>query len=72
MGRYAARQRAQRIMALFQEKESRDELGLGAIRDSIGSVMPERLTEALERAIDEGLVRRRDASLLRAEIGVAA
>lgn len=29
------RQRAQRIMALFQEKESRDELGLGAIRDSI-------------------------------------
>ena len=31
----AERQRAQRIMALFQEKESRDELGLGAIRDSI-------------------------------------
>lgn len=29
------RQRAQRIMALFQERESRDELGLGAIRDSI-------------------------------------
>ena len=28
-------QRAQRIMALFQERESRDELGLGAIRDSI-------------------------------------
>lgn len=43
-----------------------------AIRDSIGSVMPERLTEALERAIDEGLVRRRDASLLRTEIGAAA
>jgi hypothetical protein len=31
----AERQRAQRIMALFQEHESRDELGLGAIRDSI-------------------------------------
>ena len=31
----AERQRAQRIMALFLEKESRDELGLGAIRDSI-------------------------------------
>ncbi|UPK31510.1 DUF6361 family protein [Bradyrhizobium sp. 195] len=31
----AERQRAQRIMALFQEREGRDELGLGAIRDSI-------------------------------------
>ncbi|WP_340116156.1 DUF6361 family protein [Pelagibius sp. 7325] len=31
----AERQRAQRIMALFQERDSRDELGLGAIRDSI-------------------------------------
>lgn len=31
----AERQRAQRILALFQERESRDELGLGAIRDSI-------------------------------------
>jgi hypothetical protein len=31
----AERQRAQRIMALFQEHENRDELGLGAIRDSI-------------------------------------
>jgi Family of unknown function (DUF6361) len=31
----AERQRAQRIMALFEERESRDELGLGAIRDSI-------------------------------------
>lgn len=31
----AERQRAQRIMALFQEWESRDELGLGAIRDSV-------------------------------------
>lgn len=29
------RQRARRIMALFQEKDSRDELGLGPIRDSI-------------------------------------
>jgi hypothetical protein len=29
------RQRARRIMALFQEKETRDELGLGPIRDSI-------------------------------------
>ncbi|BAV65511.1 DUF6361 family protein [Sphingobium cloacae] len=31
----AERQRAQRIMELFQERETRDELGLGAIRDSI-------------------------------------
>ena len=31
----AERHRAQRIMALFQERETRDELGLGAIRDSI-------------------------------------
>ena len=31
----AERQRARRIMALFDEKETRDELGLGAIRDSI-------------------------------------
>ncbi|WFU16453.1 DUF6361 family protein [Bradyrhizobium sp. CB3481] len=31
----AERQRAERIMALFQEREGRDELGLGAIRDSI-------------------------------------
>ncbi len=29
------RQRARRIMALFEERESRDELGLGSIRDSI-------------------------------------
>ncbi len=37
----AERQRAQRIMALFQERESRDELGLGAIRDSIaGHLFP--------------------------------
>jgi len=31
----AERQRTQRIMSLFQERESRDELGIGAIRDSI-------------------------------------
>ena len=31
----AERQRAQRIMGLFQERETRDELGLGGIRDSI-------------------------------------
>jgi len=31
----AERQRTQRIISLFQERESRDELGLGAIRDSI-------------------------------------
>lgn len=31
----AEHQRAQRIMALFLERENRDELGLGAIRDSI-------------------------------------
>ena len=31
----AERQRAQRILALFQERETRDELGLGGIRDSI-------------------------------------
>jgi hypothetical protein len=43
-----------------------------AIRDSIGAVMPDRLTEAVERATDEGLVRRRDASALLTEIGAAA
>ena len=31
----AERQRPRRIMALFEETESRDELGLGPIRDSI-------------------------------------
>lgn len=31
----AERQRSQRIMVLFQERESHDELGLGAIRNSI-------------------------------------
>ena len=30
----SARERSLRILALFQEKESRDELGLGGIRDS--------------------------------------
>ncbi len=29
------RERAQRILAMFEERETRDELGLGAIRDSI-------------------------------------
>lgn len=43
-----------------------------AIRDSIGAVMPDRLSEAVERAADEGLVRRRDATALLAEIGAAA
>ncbi|WP_420638819.1 type IV toxin-antitoxin system AbiEi family antitoxin domain-containing protein [Candidatus Poriferisocius sp.] len=42
-----------------------------AIRDSIGAVMPERLTESVERATEEGLVRRRDASALLAEIAAA-
>lgn len=31
----AERQRMQRIMAFFKERESRDELGLGSIRDSV-------------------------------------
>src|SRR5436190_23477307 len=31
----AERERNRRILALFNEKDSRDELGLGAIRDSI-------------------------------------
>jgi hypothetical protein len=39
-----------------------------ALRDSIGAVMPDRLREATERAADEGLVRRRDATALIAEI----
>src|SRR6202035_6164310 len=30
----AERERTQRILALFEERETRDELGLGAIRDS--------------------------------------
>ena len=36
----ADRQRAERIMALFQERETRDELGLGATRDSIADHLP--------------------------------
>jgi len=35
----AARERALRILSLFQEKESRDELGLGAIRDSFADAL---------------------------------
>jgi len=34
-----ARDRALRILSLFQEKESRDELGLGAIRDSFADTL---------------------------------
>lgn len=34
-----ARERALRILALFQERESRDELGLGAIRDSLADLL---------------------------------
>ena len=30
----AARERSLRILALFQEKETRDELGLGGVRDA--------------------------------------
>lgn len=35
----AARERSLRILALFQEKESRDELGLGGIRDSFADLL---------------------------------
>jgi hypothetical protein len=42
-----------------------------AIRDSIGAVMPDRLCEAVERAVNEGLIRRRDAPALLAKIGAA-
>jgi predicted transcriptional regulator of viral defense system len=42
-----------------------------AIRDSIGSVMSERLIEATRRAADEGLIRRRRVDLLLAEIAAA-
>ena len=34
-----ARERALRILSLFQEKESRDELGLGAIRASFADAL---------------------------------
>lgn len=43
-----------------------------AIRDSIGALIPERLSAAVERAADEGLVRRREATALLAEIRAAA
>jgi hypothetical protein len=35
----AARERAQRILALFEERDTRDELGLGAIRDSFSDLL---------------------------------
>lgn len=35
----AARDRSLRILALFQERESRDELGLGGIRDSLAAIL---------------------------------
>ncbi|MEQ9178735.1 MAG: DUF6361 family protein [Nitratireductor sp.] len=35
----AERDRARRIMALFNEREARDELGIGAIRDSIADLL---------------------------------
>ena len=43
-----------------------------ALRDSIGSVMPERLAEAARRAADEGLLRRAAANALLHEIGFTA
>ncbi len=43
-----------------------------AIRDSIGSVMPERLAEAARRATEEGLLRRSATDTLLDEIGTAA
>ena len=43
-----------------------------AIRDSIGSVMPERLADAARRAANEGLLRRAAADALLHEIGSAA
>lgn len=42
-----------------------------AIRDSIGSVMSDRLIEATQRAADEGLIRRRQIDPLLAEIAAA-
>ena len=35
----AARERSLRILALFQEKESRDELGLGGVRDAFADLL---------------------------------
>jgi len=43
-----------------------------AIRDSIGSVMPERLADAARHAADNGLLRRAAADTLLDEIGAAA
>jgi hypothetical protein len=43
-----------------------------AIKDSIGSVMPERLAEATRNAANEGLLRRRAADVLLAAIEAAA
>jgi hypothetical protein len=43
-----------------------------AIRDSIGSVMPERLADAARRAAEEGLLRRSAADTLLYEIGFTA
>lgn len=43
-----------------------------AIRDSIGSIMPERLADAARRAADEGLLRRSAANTLLHEIGSIA
>jgi hypothetical protein len=43
-----------------------------AIRDCIGAVMPERLAEATQRSADEGLIRRRQAAALLAQIRSAA
>jgi predicted transcriptional regulator of viral defense system len=43
-----------------------------AIRDSIGSIMPERLASAARRAAEEGLLRRAAADALLDEIGSAA
>ena len=34
-----AHQRAQRILTLFQERDTRDELGFGTIRDSIADTL---------------------------------
>ena len=43
-----------------------------AIRDSIGSVMPERLADAVRRAADEGLLRRSAGDTLLHKIGSVA
>lgn len=43
-----------------------------AIKDSIGSIMPERLADAARRAAADGLLRRSAADTLLQEIGFAA